>query len=456
MTAPSNPFAAAFALPSSASGGSTTSNPFAATVLTAPSFPAAASNPFKGFDKLTTPAPTASSVSFPTVAVTNPSIAPVAAASSSVPTSSNGSSNGTSEYVKKMKKLNESFLRWVERQVKENPVAIWKDGVKDYLKHQNMLRSTYDSEASTTPAASSTTANIPEKASSIGTTTSNSTFSSSSSSAPKTSAPAFQFGTSAPSTSSESQTTKPMFSLSAGAASTSSSNSLPAFSLGNTATKPADASKPISFSLPGTTASAAPTTAPTFSFNLPTNTAAAPLATSSGFNFSFAAPPAAAGNAFTFKPSPAPAASLASTGGEDGDENNGDEEGEPILAPEKVLRNDQDTDTIVLEVTCKLFNYNKADKEWKDTGKGNFRITQDPATKKKRMVMRNGTGKIILNASFFKTFKAERVKGGLKFSAFVAKETTGEAEFKMFMTKLNDANCDKLKAAMDQAVTELP
>jgi hypothetical protein len=32
--------------------------------------------------------------------------------------------------MKKMKKLNESFSQWADRQIKENPIAVWKDGVK--------------------------------------------------------------------------------------------------------------------------------------------------------------------------------------------------------------------------------------------------------------------------------------------------------------------------------------
>ncbi len=34
------------------------------------------------------------------------------------------------EYQKKVKKLNQSFLNWSDRQIKENAIAVWKDGVK--------------------------------------------------------------------------------------------------------------------------------------------------------------------------------------------------------------------------------------------------------------------------------------------------------------------------------------
>jgi hypothetical protein len=40
------------------------------------------------------------------------------------------SDGNETEYMKKMKKLNESFSQWADRQIKENPIAVWKDGVK--------------------------------------------------------------------------------------------------------------------------------------------------------------------------------------------------------------------------------------------------------------------------------------------------------------------------------------
>lgn len=53
-----------------------------------------------------------------------------------------------------------------------------------------------------------------------------------------------------------------------------------------------------------------------------------------------------------------------------GEEGGGGDEGEPILAPEKVLRNEADKDVILVDVNCKLFVYNKEEKEWRDLGKG--------------------------------------------------------------------------------------
>jgi hypothetical protein len=40
------------------------------------------------------------------------------------------------EFMKKIKKLNESFLQWSDRQIKEKAVAVWKDGVK--VHYQNV------------------------------------------------------------------------------------------------------------------------------------------------------------------------------------------------------------------------------------------------------------------------------------------------------------------------------
>lgn len=361
-----------------------------------------------------------------------------------------------------MKKLNESFLRWAERQVKENAVAIWKDGVKDYLKHQEVLRQKYGVTDDNDQSASSASTAVKADA-------------------PKAATTSFSFGAAPPAAPSVPKANPvPPAAPAAEAGSKPFTFSLPSATATTTSSSESAAPKPFSFALPTAAPSAASTSteAPkSFSFSLP---ATAPATTGSAAPFSFGAPAAAptSTGAFNFSlPAAAPAAnpfgaasgfsvpanpfavkatSAAPKADEDGEGGEGgDEEGEPILAPEKVLRNDQDKDEIVLEVPCKLFNYNKTDNEWKDTGKGNLRVTQDPATKKKRMVMRNGTGKIVLNAAFFKTFKVEKVKTGLKFSAFVAHETSGETEFKMFMLKLNDANAEKLKAEMEKAVQEL-
>lgn len=148
--------------------------------------------------------------------------------------------------------------------------------------------------------------------------------------------------------------------------------------------------------------------------------------------------------------------------GADEDGEGGDDEGEPILEPEKVLRNAADTDEILHEVPCKLYSYSTADKEWKDTGKGTFRITRDATTKKQRMLVRNTIGRINFNAGFFPGMKVEQVQKKLKFAAFVSVEDStlgsdGKAapprtEMKNFMLQLKaedvDATLKKMQAGV--------
>jgi len=95
-----------------------------------------------------------------------------------------------------------------------------------------------------------------------------------------------------------------------------------------------------------------------------------------------------------------------------------------------VERNKNDKDIILLEKACKLHRLSAVDggkageKEWKDLGKGTLRVTADPDTKKKRILVRNTMGVVILNASFFKGQKFEKTNSkknnSLSFSAVVS------------------------------------
>ena len=51
--------------------------------------------------------------------------APAVAAATTTKTSSEDN-----EQTKKIRKLNESFLKWAQRQIDTNPLSIWKEGVK--------------------------------------------------------------------------------------------------------------------------------------------------------------------------------------------------------------------------------------------------------------------------------------------------------------------------------------
>lgn len=87
--------------------------------------PASVNNPFAGFSFAKNDAPTLP---------TNPSISNSQASNSrgsSLPSAKSAiSSSNETELMKKVRKLNESFLSWAERQMKEKAVAVWKDGVK--------------------------------------------------------------------------------------------------------------------------------------------------------------------------------------------------------------------------------------------------------------------------------------------------------------------------------------
>lgn len=131
------------------------------------------------------------------------------------------------------------------------------------------------------------------------------------------------------------------------------------------------------------------------------------------------------------------------------------------MEPEKILRNQDDKDEILLEVPCKLRSYNKEEQEWKDLGKGSFRLTRDPASGKKRMLVRNTLGRITFNAGFYKNMKIERSKQGLQLMALVAvvkdvKEGRTETEMKNFLIKLKDTDIDPVRAQLEAAVKELP
>jgi hypothetical protein len=123
----------------------------------------------------------------------------------------------------------------------------------------------------------------------------------------------------------------------------------------------------------------------------------------------------------------------------------------PMMEPEKVLRNAEDTDEILFESNCKLFRFSKEDKEWKDNGKGVYRVTKAQDNGKKRMLVRNDLGKVIFNAYFYKAMKIEKQKSGMTFAAVI--DASGELQ--KFMLKLKSDVIDKAIEVMNTAITEL-
>lgn len=125
-----------------------------------------------------------------------------------------------------------------------------------------------------------------------------------------------------------------------------------------------------------------------------------------------------------------------------------DEEGEPIMEAEKVLRNEEDKDEIVVDCPCKLFRFGNG--EWIDVGKGTFRVTKCTETGKQRMLVRNSVGKIIFNAAFYKGMKLDQKGPGmLTFGAVVDQS----GELKNFLLKIRDTFMSSVLQAMQVAIS---
>lgn len=156
--------------------------------------------------------------------------------------------------------------------------------------------------------------------------------------------------------------------------------------------------------------------------------------------FSFSAPFSATQPAF----STAPTASGTTEDDEDG--------GEPILEPEKVYKNENDSDEVLHEVPCKLFRLDLENgSEWKDIGKGTFRVTKAADSNKQRMLIRNPIGKITFNASFYPNMKLEKTKTGVRFSAFV-ESTNNKSVLNNFLVKLKATDVDSTISRMEASI----
>ena len=104
------------------------------------------------------------------------------------------------------------------------------------------------------------------------------------------------------------------------------------------------------------------------------------------------------------------------SGTTDGSKEEEEDEAEPILEPEEVLKNSTDTDEILYETKCKLFRYSKDTKEWKENGKGVLRVTVEPGQSVKRVLIRNTLGKITVNANICKGMNFKKSgKNGIQF-----------------------------------------
>ena len=176
---------------------------------------------------------------------------------------------------------------------------------------------------------------------------------------------------------------------------------------------------------------------------------------SGGFSFPSSGFPSAGNNMFgvgTPSMLPVSSSTLPATILDPDEAEDDDAEGEEftILEPEKVERNKDDTDEILHECAkCKLFKYKNESKEWTEFGKGVFRVARDSETKKKRILIRNMTGRVVLNVSFYPGMSFSKVgKNGIRFMAFVDNSGTPQ----LLMVKVKEEEFDKTLSFLKSSV----
>jgi hypothetical protein len=333
-----------------------------------------------------------------------------------------------SNYKKKMTKLNGSILSWMDRQIVEHPISIWKDGLKDYVRyateisekygdekisdqssHANDLKSTHGLESAPPPQAAPllAPAKAPSAFSGFTLPNSTSTFT----------------GFSLPST---------------GATVLPTHNGDTGFNLGKSSfsTAPVPTPAPISFGMPSTSSS---------SFGAP------PLSFGGGVGGIPAVTGGFTGFGGVGASSGFPPAATGSNGNNDSSKAEGDEEeGEPIMEAEKIMRNENDKDKIMYEGNSKLYRFDSEKNEWADLGKNNFLMTKCTETGKERMLVRNSVGKILFNAGYYKGMKVDKnSKGMLSFG--VVTDATGK--LRNFMLKVKDP--DVVLDLMNKAIANM-
>ncbi len=378
--------------------------------------------------------------------------------------------NNESEYKKKIKKLNQSILSWMEKQIVDHPISVWKDGIKDYIKYCLNLGETYPNEAGSD--FSNLAANVASESDSVPTT--------------KNIAPV-----SVPAASISLPTTK-INQISSGTNGAKSDFGFPVqLTQSVVATTPKEVVAPKDILATQTNTSTLIPPIKSNIFNLSSDSASNPITNSTatlgststsnifGSSANIFGTNGSSANIFgtnssnIFNVNTTSANLFASnsnsinTGAGDGD-GDGDGEEIPILEPEKVLKNSDDTDEILVESSCKLLKFNKETKEWLDLGKGVFRVTLNPTDKKRRILIRNTIGKVILNISFYKGMKFQISKnqksgiGSIQFSGYVllneikkSQSDPDEFGFQMFSVKVKDADLSKSVEVLEESVQKL-
>jgi hypothetical protein len=181
----------------------------------------------------------------------------------------------------------------------------------------------------------------------------------------------------------------------------------------------------------------------TKSFSVPTTSSAQPP-------FSFGGGASIAASSLSSGGFGSTATAMSEPSGQDGD----DDESEPIMEAEKVLRDEDDKDDIICDCPCKLLRHDsgkgeKGEAEWTDVGKGTFIVTQCRETGKKRMLVRNSVGKIMFNAAFYKGMViGRRGNNMLSFGAVVDESGV----LRKFLLKLKVTEIETVLTALLAAI----
>jgi len=130
-----------------------------------------------------------------------------------------------------------------------------------------------------------------------------------------------------------------------------------------------------------------------------------------------------------------------------------------------LARNPKDKDIVHFSIECKLRRFDVSDPnpkegggakgEWTDLGRGVFSIRSDAASKKRKMLFRNGAGKVMLNAAFFRSQTFEQVQGSVCFNAFVLSPDDDDTTvFKRFAVKALKQDEEELVSRLQGCVVE--
>ncbi|KAG6970569.1 hypothetical protein JG688_00004828 [Phytophthora aleatoria] len=425
---------------------------------------AAKSNPFGGFQGLTTAKPAASSNPFAGFSGLTGAAKP--ATEMATVTSSDSSAAVSGSYQQAIEGLNKEFLTFVNGQGQKNPSASWVAAVQDYLKYAGDIAVkhastkpvaineakraapapfSFDAAPAPAPAAASAPAPAPPSASfSLG--------------AKKTDEPAKSPATSG-------------FSFGAASKKNEETPKAPTssgFSFGGSAKKdqePAKSpAKPASggfsfggggsslFSSKASDSEEKPT--PAFSFggqSKPTASTTSSTPATGGFSFgNLSAPksttPAPTGG-FSFGSS-APAASTPAATGDDDEENIGREEATVIIKADS-----PDDDCTFEAEKAKIFEFKKDEKRWADKGVHPLKVLVSKETKSARILVRNEIGKIVLNSALYKgmSIRPHEAKGK-KTGVTLALQVEG-GELSQFLLKVNAARVDELIKALEAAAS---